>query len=318
MIVRPLRAHAARGLLLAVAALPALLVACTDDDEATGPSAEVRGFCDSLFASPGFSCCSEADRSERQFAVRNRYQSAEDCANQLGLAAVDGRRAFDPQAASTCLAHVNGRTCGASPTSTYRMEEEAAGCGRVMAGQKKEGETCVAHEDCAVGLVCPPPRDTGGLSTCAQPSPINQGCIGTLSKTSVDHPACQPGLACTFVGQASACPLPPCLIFQCVPLGEQGEGCSGLDCAKGLACLTDEATGNPTCQPVTGPSAQGGPCRIPDQCADGLYCDLATFTCAPKKAAGEPCSSPTNTLLECKGFCKGDQTGVCVSFCGSD
>jgi hypothetical protein len=315
MTVRLLPAqHAARAFLFSVAVLSVLVGACSDDDP-PGASPEMRKYCQDLFASPAFACCSAADRSERQFAARHRYQSPEDCASQLALAntSSEGRRVFDSGAAASCLSHINTRTCGAAPTTTVRAEEEAAACGRVMAGQQAEGQACTAHEDCKEGLFCPPLRDTG-LSFCSKPAPVNQGCVGSLPKRSVDHPACEPGHICTLIGENPAgCPLPPCLIFQCVPFAEENEECTGAECGDGLLCLDG------FCR-KSGPSPAGGPCRLPEHCQDGLYCETSVGQCAAKKAAGEPCRSTTNALLECKGFCQGasETSGVCVAFCGSE
>lgn len=306
MIVRVSRAARVFGFGAVVFAF----AACSDDPE-TGPSVEVRKFCQDLFASPAFTCCSDADRQERQFAVRYRYASADDCASQISqaLGASEGRQRFDGRAASSCLSHLSSRQCGVTPTAEVRRAEDEAGCNRILVGLQDEGQQCVKSEDCKLGLVCPPSKDTG-TSSCVKPAAINQGCAGP--STSVDHPPCEQGLTCAFFQQNPECLSPPCLEYRCVPFAEEGEPCTGLECAEGLSCREGVCS-------KEGPAPEGKACRILEHCAEGLYCDPDSGRCAPRKDAGGSCRNNGNAIFECKGICKqtSDGPGTCASFCGS-
>jgi hypothetical protein len=290
------------------------LSACSDDEASTDP--RIVKYCRDLFASPAFSCCSAADKNDRQFAVRNKYGSAGDCADQLGrtLTEGEGRRAFDAEAASSCLAYLGSRTCGAAPTSASQAAEEKAGCSRIVDGTREEGQPCFVQKDCKPGLFCPPLKDSGS-SVCTAPAASNEACLGTQPFGVVDHPACQRGLFCELTGEnPDGCPSPPCNQYHCVPYGEEGDPCTALDCAEGLACRDGTCKKGP-------PSAAGGSCRSTEHCADGLFCDPNTGQCAARKAAGAACRDviEANSIFECKGVCQaeGDGTAVCAAFCSS-
>lgn len=301
--------------LLACSALTAVTatgVAGCDDDTATGPSAEIRKFCQDLFASPAFSCCSAEDKADRHFAARYKYQNADDCAVRLAQQgdSSQGRQSFDGEAAASCLSHLASRACGAAPSATSREEEEKAGCARVLKGKQEENQPCSTNDDCKVGLLCPPSPDTG-VSACAKPAGSNQACPGDARTGLVDHPQCEANLFCTLTGENPVCPSPPCLTFQCVPLAEENEACTGLECGPGLSCKDG----------ICAKGGLGGPgvgCRINDHCAAGLFCDPTNGKCTARKEAGAECRAGANAIFECKGFCKnvGDGPGTCASFCG--
>lgn len=93
------------------------------------------------------------------------------------------------------------------------------------------------------------------------------------------------------------------------PLVEQGGSCTlDQECISG-ACLSDEAAGKSTCEPLP---TDGKPC--PDyRCADGLYCDsflVGVPTCLPQRAPGESCGDPSECESE---YCaaNGDGDLVC-------
>ncbi len=284
-------------------------VACGDDAQ-TGPTAQMKKFCQDMFASPTFACCTAADRQERHFAARYKYQSADDCATQLGQqsAQASGRQVFDATAATSCLSHLAGRTCGVIPNAATRAAEQKAGCDRILKGTQDENQPCNTNGDCLVGLICPPSPDTG-VSSCAKPAAANQTCTGQVA--TVDHPPCVEGLVCQFVSENPVCPTPPCPVYQCVPLSDEGEACAGLECASGLSCR-DKACSK------AGLARVGEGCQISEHCAEGLFCDPAIGTCASRKAAGAECRSNANAIFECLGVCKnvGDGPGTCDSFCG--
>src|SRR5687768_11972384 len=152
MLLRFLRAG------LPACVVPLVLIAACSDDDGSGPTAEIRKFCQDLFASPAYACCSPAEKGD---AVR--YASPDDCANRIAvqLSSSEGRQAFDGAAATSCLSHLGSRKCGVSPSAHVKVEEEKAGCSRVTAGKQDEGKPCQVHEDCKPGLVCPPLKETG-------------------------------------------------------------------------------------------------------------------------------------------------------------
>jgi hypothetical protein len=289
--------------------------ACSDDPP-TGVSAQVKKFCADLYASSAFSCCSAADRQDRQFSVRNGFgTSAAECESLLNKLSGDtqGRSRFDDTAASSCLSHLSGRTCGVLPSATVRAAEGEAGCNRIIEGTQAERQACNTSRECKAGLVCPPPRATGG-STCVPPAKVNQVCAEpSTSSTAVDHPACEKGAVCQFFQDNPGCAAPPCPEYRCVPFAVAGEVCQGLECAKGLACR--EGICN------TGDAGSAGQaCKIFEHCAAGLYCDTGSGTCTAQKSDGAACSANANALFECKGVCKQrtDGSGTCAAFCGSD
>lgn len=287
-----------------VAALVA--VACSSDDTGSA-TAQIRGFCASYAASPAFSCCTADDRKNPNFRLRYHYGTQAECADILSqeAAQASGREGFDGAAAQSCLDYLNTRPCGTLPLTDVNTAEQKAGCSRVLVGIQDEGQGCNTTSECKPGLVCPPIKETG-LSFCSKPAGFNQDCIGEQA-SSIDHPACQEGLFCSFVGvNPAGCPSPPCLDFKCVPPFDEGEPCSATECAQGLVCKDG------TCQ--KGQLANAGEsCKVPDHCADGLYCDTTAGTCAQRKADGEPCTEANNRLYECKGVCVG---GTCAGFCG--
>lgn len=304
------RIHMLTRLSLSVFGIAALVVACGSDDSG-GTSALIRNFCASYSASPTFSCCTADDRENSNFGLRYRFASQASCVDSLSQQAsqAEGRQGFNNDAASSCLSFLNSRACGTLPLADARKAEQAAGCYKILSGIQKEGQNCIASDDCEPGLVCPTIKETG-LSFCAKPATTNQDCIGAQAE-SADHPACAEGLFCQFISENPAgCPSPPCLIYKCVPPFEEGDPCSGTECATGLVCK------DATCQKGA-PNGAGGSCRIAEHCAEGLYCDGNTVTtpgtCVARKASGEACTVANNTLYECKGICAG---GTCAGFCG--
>ncbi len=310
MIVRfskPL-ASAVAGLGVAVFALS---VAACSDDEPTGPGPQLAKFCQDLFASSAFSCCTEADRDDAQFSIRYRYADAANCEAKLNaiVSATAGHTVFDGEAASSCISHLSSRTCGVLPTSAVRAAEDDAGCNRILVGTQQENQACGTNDECIPGLVCPPPKATGG-STCVKPAALNQACTGP--STTQDHPPCEDGLVCELIDSTDNCPAPPCLNYQCVGFKEAGEECFGLECGRGLSCRDGICNSG-------GAGSEGQKCRILEHCVEGLYCDSTTGTCASRKASGQACDPAANPTYECQGVCKPDSEsgGTCEAFCGS-
>jgi hypothetical protein len=305
---------APRITIAAVAIATMAVPACKSDSGGTDEA--IRQYCTSLLASPAYACCSDADRAAPLFVARNHYASAGDCANQLRqtLAENAGKRAFDQAAANGCLAYFSARACGTPPSSAAEIAASSAGCSRVLVGVQAAGQPCSSSDDCQVGLFCPPNKDTGS-SSCAKPAAVGEACPGASPPYELVHPQCQPGLFCSLVGEnPNGCPNPPCLDNRCVPFYDEGEACSGLECDanSGLSCLAGVCAKG-------GPSPAGGPCRLSEFCAAGLYCDPAQAggTCQPRKPGGAPCivTADPSLSLECRGQC---QRGVCAGFCGAN
>jgi hypothetical protein len=298
-----------RALWVSPVAVFAFVAACGNDDSG-GASAAIRSFCAQYVSSAAFACCNAQDKQQGQFLVRYRYSSADECADALNnqQSASNGKQTFDSDAAQKCIAYLGSRQCGITESAAVRLAEEQAGCAGILAGTADENQTCNVSEDCKPGLVCPLLKETG-LSYCAKPGGFNQDCLGEQA-ASVDHPACQQNLFCSFIGENPAgCPSPPCNQYKCVPPFDQGESCSGTECAPGLVCKDQ------TCQ--TGSlNGEGGSCVITDHCADGLYCDPTAGECKQRLAEGAPCKVANNPIFECKGLCVGaGDTGTCATFC---
>jgi hypothetical protein len=310
-----------------------LALSCKSNGCSNGTTTDdqIRAFCENLFASPAFACCSAADRAAPQFAVRNKYASAADCTNQLleAISGSDGKRTYDPNAANGCLGYLGSRGCNVTPTSALQIAEQKAGCDRVVVGVQGEGKGCDSSADCQVGLFCPPVKDTGS-STCARPAAATEACLGILPIFEVDHPSCQPGLFCEFLQRNpdDTCPTPPCNVYGCVPFFDEcapGSDVSTCDPCTALECGPPSVTGlyclDGFCR-KSGPSPAGQPCRVTEACQPGLFCDPAqnAGTCVQRKTAGNPCRSGTDPELglECQGICRGGQAGgVCAAFCGA-
>jgi hypothetical protein len=297
--------------LLPLTTIVAITAAGCEDDAATGPSAEIRKFCQDLVASPAFACCSGEDKASAHFAARYKYQNADDCAVRLAQQgdSSQGRQSFDSEAAASCLSHLSSRSCGLIPNAKSREDEEKAGCARVLKGKQEENQPCTTNDDCKAGLLCPPSPDTG-VSSCAKPAASNQACPGVTTGL-VDHPPCEANLVCALTGENPVCPSPPCLVFQCVPVGEENDACTGLECGAGLSCKEGVCAKG-------GLAPAGAGCKINDHCQPGLFCDPPSGKCTARKEAGAECRSGANAFFECKGVCKnvGDGPGTCASFCG--
>lgn len=92
------------------------------------------------------------------------------------------------------------------------------------------------------------------------------------------------------------------------PLVDQGGDCTlDQECISGV-CLTNEAAGTSTCQPLP---TDGQACPA-YRCAEGLYCDSFLFgepTCMPQRGAGESCGDASQCESE---YCAANGSGELV------
>lgn len=184
------------------------------------------------------------------------------------------------------------------------------------------GATCVATEDCAIGLYCEEGACTQGVAlggecrntrTCG----ADRACL-RAPETRVCTDPVGLGDACEF-GTCTA-PLVCGEAGLCVALPVEDEPCLLGECAAGLACedLTQ------TCQPLPG---EGETCFMGSTfCAAGLGCDFSSNTCRPGGGDGTECLLNPPEYVCAEGFaCDFGATGsLCRPIaatggaCGSD
>jgi hypothetical protein len=207
------------------------------------------------------------------------------------------RFSYDPEAAARCIEQTR------QFTSSCQAPEGDPDCTVVYTGNTRPGEPCENWYECA--------RPPGGTASC------------DVAGSNVCH-ATTRGRAGDLCG--STCTQWP-EVRDCVGFSRSGEfilaDCytnDGLYCSiagcqpllgLGQACDSDEACApDGRCNGVCVPRGQlGEPCSM-STCADTLYCDENTATCAKVKAPGEPCiTGPSNG--ECgRGFCN---IGACAN-----
>jgi MYXO-CTERM domain-containing protein len=91
----------------------------------------------------------------------------------------------------------------------------------------------------------------------------------------------------------------------------------GGACSQDFECTTNNCEGATTNPPVDGmcgpaPVLAGinSSCAAND-CVDNAYCDTATTTCQPKRAAGESCTADDQCVNSCN-----ETTGMCSCYAG--
>ena len=151
---------------------------------------QIRQFCTSFASSAAFACCAPGDKNEPAFAARYRFVNSAQCASFLSSqeSSSAGRQAFDAAAAQSCLAHLSSRQCGVAVTKAVLREEQVAGCYRLLTGKATEGQGCTTSDDCALGLVCPPVRETGAaLERISQVAEQSAQLVDGISRSSNDQ-----------------------------------------------------------------------------------------------------------------------------------
>ncbi len=155
------------------------------------------------------------------------------------------------------------------------------------------GGSCGDDSDCASSF-CDP---TG--SECAAQTAIGDACDIGLPNDQCDGGYCD-GVNCVaFTPVGGDCSASPCNTIA----GDQcrDDVCQPFPLPNGQTCFNDfeceSQSCDETCQP---PPGVGDDC-LPDECADGAYCNAFTDgVCEAKRGWGAPCSSS----IECWGSCE--------------
>lgn len=281
-----------------------------------GPTEAIAAFCDAtLGRSPKLyeTCCNESDKATNSYRAFQGTAAALawECASKLSRSAALGRVTLDDAVLTACeqavAAAYDASGCG---VMVIGFDWEASPCRGVVIGQQASGQPCRYRYECADGLTCNGYND-GVDGTCAPPEANN--CLMLEYTGAADdvvdslfghHPACAPGWSCAHTDQYGTC-------YRTVA---EGKHCiSPSDCDQGLTCRVGTCGTLPL-------GDQGAPCFLTTECVAGLFCQDtggAQGSCAPRKAAGDPCKPAASG--ECRGACASSDgvQGVCVEYCGS-
>jgi hypothetical protein len=175
---------------------------------------------------------------------------------------------------------------------------------------QRNGQVCGSSEECAVDLYC-------DVNTCRPRQAVDAACV--------DNRDCAAGLFCdtdtckNLLADGSTCPNDDvclsgwCNIDTCAALIAVGESCTastkcaghavcidnacsprraaGSACADDGECLAGNGCLDNLCvaPAICGEGAEGDICINDESCASSLYCDRATYTCAPRSDIDGPC-----------------------------
>jgi hypothetical protein len=271
-------------------------------------------FCADLFGDVttyAQTCCSQTDQQTPQYqALSQTLQSlAQTCTQALGQSVAKGRVQIDSAQASQCLAAVQTQLA-ALPCAQLQTVSVGALmsllCHDAVAGQQDTGRFCAADYECQPGLTCV--GFTGGTDgICQLPPPVGAACEGLLTDAGI------PPAEALIFGTHPPCADDGWCANTCMAAGASGASCqANAQCAPdlychALACSTQAPAGT-------------GPCLTDVDCSTGTYCESATSSCTPQKAAGASCVLRTAPAVsECQGICvsAGGPQGTCTSWCGS-
>lgn len=216
----------------------------------------------------------------------------EEC--QLGLLCTGD--VCSPGPAGSC----DGLLCGFATDCAYPRSCHAKGA---------EGAPCDVNEECVAGLHC----DLQSLKCAANPADGEPCLDGVLCAdglacdplTTECAPLPGDGAPCAMKQDGAfycADPLGCAPDGFCAPLPGEGDTCTiDYRCSAGLGC--DFLPDGSFCVPL---KAGGGACQSDRVCQPGLYCEFSTAECAPVLPAGSPC----NDGNECgpAGTCMPDET----------
>jgi hypothetical protein len=236
--------------------------------------------CNSFFdCDPALSCFAGVCRAVAD--VGGACNDVVDCAEGLRCAA--GVCAAGAPRGASCA----GPTCGNGDACVRDYDARACAALRV------DGEGCGDNADCESGLcsnarVCaavPGLNDPCVDNACGGGSPTTNPDTGLTCVDDVCVAAPGVGQPCT-IGNAACAPGLGCNVDNvCAVGGGVGDACliPDLVCGEGLGC--DFTAEGRVCATRRGLGAE---CQS-DVCADGLFCDFATATCAARGAASAAC-----------------------------
>ncbi|HOU91080.1 MAG TPA: hypothetical protein PLU22_08550 [Polyangiaceae bacterium] len=226
-------------------------------------------------------------------------------------AAVDeGRLAYSPALAATCVETTEQRAC------TFPIELFVSShlfCDGIFSGAAAEGESCGLLAECRSGLFCALGESCPGRcepkATLGEPCESDAHCVAGLFCHPVDRLCVEPvaiGGSCTtwdrcvggaFCDDDSGTCTGATASFS-APAGAPCSEASGVLCALGLRCVADPDAGRSGSAHCTSelftPEAA---CRYgyPDACPDGYRCDIPEDalegSCRALPGEGEPCMS---------------------------
>ena len=233
-----------------------------------------------------------------------------------------GKTAYDPSAASTCIASFSTESCSFAERMTFEST-----CAAVFKGALALAKPCFFGHQCASGYCQLPDGCLGSPSCCTGIcSAPTIGSFCTSLNVSDIRGDCPWGSFCKLDASSAPTVCTPfveigqpcddrdqcvdegrCVSGICTRLAREGESCDAVPCdSHKLAC--DESTR--TCVPA---APVGGACPSGIGCVGYANCDLATLTCVAQRARGETCATSYDCLqgLQCAGSCQQAADMVC-------
>lgn len=256
-------------------------------------------------------------------------------------ALLNGRQTYDRAIAQQCLDALVTRPCGSE--SVHDLDAYPA-CVAAFTGTVGVAGTCEAWGDCAPGLGCAKQGECSGdcqaipSNVCLRASdcPANDLCKlnACVART---PPGATNGSPCSDYGLCGDGLT--CVDSKCIPVSDAGGSCASDDgCTTGHRCV------NGTCERIRQPGdncnllsveaafcgaavglvacdtsvdkcaiiPSSGHCLAQGQCNPMMtYCDYNTWTCLPREAAGDPCTTDAQcaTAPRSTALCDGANTG---------
>jgi hypothetical protein len=271
-----------------------------------GGRADLRSFCNDVYGADSARMAQKCTPKDLQVNQGMARAAANLCVDDTNSAVLHDRVSFDADAAKHCVDMLRD-----TPLTRSSDTDTIFGhypCNAVLLGQQPEGKPCRFSVECKEGLACEG-YAIGVDGVCKKPPKVGETCIiqrfGNIINVAAaepHHPACAAGAFCDG--------------SKCQPRVAAGKPCgSSGSCASGLSCVMGKC-GKPL--------ADGAACAVTGDCTFGSLCERGAdggSTCAPRHAAGAPCTAAE----QCKGRCDmsdavdagGVRTGHCSDVCGS-
>lgn len=171
------------------------------------------------------------------------------------------RRAFDRDAAETCIGQIEEAAELCAPPLLFLVEATPTECAKIFAPIVEEGGACASDADCV-------DIDNEAATCFANDGPDSEGGFDvSITGTCERVPALNE--ACAFEGAVCASGLFCSSALVCLPLAGEGAPCGDTPCEVGLRCLG-------TCAPLV-PSGQdpaANACAFDEDCASGLCVEV--------------------------------------------
>jgi hypothetical protein len=213
---------------------------------------------------------------ERYMLYNERYAKG---ILDIDYAVSNGRTAFYPGYANSCLTPISSMPCTRTALSQVDVNAQ---CAPVLQGTLAAGAICFSNAECA-----------GGGSCSADPCPTDGTCC--QSRCTAPPSAPQPlGSACDWSCAAGAYCDRTNVPGTCRAQQPIGQACtSSGDCVAGSACVPDNGAG--TCMAFV---PDGQACTASGAMCDTLanYCDPVSGTCISRGKPGAACSESAQCL----------------------